>query len=216
MPDELTPKVPAPLRTPVPTLATVRQSKQPDERRDDILRAARELVAERGVARVKITDIAARVGVTRGLIYHYFPDKDAIIDLICEDHIAEFVTDLDLWDAARIPGDIDRALVDCVALFRHHLHRTDLFREELGRTEYAGLYNEFVDRAVKAVVDRLQVTTVEAYARRHKIRIDNVSEVFYVLVFGLIGLVRSKPTVSDEVLVSIVRQTLHLDRNAPA
>lgn len=204
MPDEFTSKAP------------MRQSKQPDERRDDILRAARELVAERGVARVKITDIAARVGVTRGLIYHYFPDKDAIIDLICEDHIAEFVTDLNRWDAARIPGDIDRALVDCVALFRHHLHRTDLFREELGRTEYAGLYNEFVDRAVKAVVDRLQVTTVEAYARRHKIRIDNVSEVFYVLVFGLIGLVRSQPAVRDEVLVAIVRQTLHLDRNAPA
>ena len=210
MPDEFTSKAPVPV--PVP----VRQSKQPDERRDDILRAARELVAERGVARVKITDIAARVGVTRGLIYHYFPDKDAIIDLICEDHIAEFVADLDRWDAARIPGDIDRALVDCVALFRHHLHRTDLFREELGRTEYAGLYNEFVDRAVKAVVDRLQVTTVEAYARRHEIRIDNVSEVFSVLVFGLIGLVRSTPTVSDDVLVAIVRQTLHLDHNAPA
>ncbi|TFC82974.1 TetR/AcrR family transcriptional regulator [Cryobacterium cheniae] len=204
MPEEFTSKMP------------VRQSKQPDERRDDILRAARELVAESGVARVSITDIAARVGVTRGLIYHYFPDKEAIIDLICEDHIAEFVADLDRWDAARIPGDIDRALVDCVALFRHHLHRTDLFREELGRTEYAGLYNEFVDRAVMAVVDRLQVTTVEAYARRHQIRIDNVAEVFYVLVFGLIGLVRSKPAVTDEVLVAIVRQTLHLERTAPA
>ncbi|WP_104099828.1 TetR/AcrR family transcriptional regulator [Cryobacterium sp. M96] len=210
MPDEFTSKAPVPVPMPV------RQSKQPDERRDDILRAARELVAERGMARVKITDIAARVGVTRGLIYHYFPHKDAIIDLISEDHIAEFVTDLNLWDAARIPGDIDRALVECVALFRHHLHRTDLFREELGRTEHAGLYNEFVDRAVRAVVDRLQVTTVEAYARRHEIRIDNVSEVFSVLVFGLIGLVRSTPTVSDDVLVAIVRQTLHLDHNAPA
>lgn len=194
----------------------VRQSKQPDERRDDILRAARELVAERGVARVSITDIAGRVGVTRGLIYHYFPDKDSIIDLICEDHIAEFVADIHRWDAARVPGDIDRALVDCVALFRHHLHRTDLFRKELGRTAYAGLYNEFVDRAVTAVVDCLQVTTVEAYARLHQIRIDNVSDVFYVLVFGLIGLVRSRPSVEDEVLVAIVRQTLHLDRNAPA
>ena len=74
MPDEFTSKAPVPV--------PVRQSKQPDERRDDILRAARELVAERGMARVKITDIAARVGVTRGLIYHYFPNKDAIIDLI--------------------------------------------------------------------------------------------------------------------------------------
>jgi len=195
--------------------ARSRLSKQPDERRSEIVRATRALVVERGVAAVTVSAIADRVGVTRGLIYHYFPDTGALIDLICEDHIDEFVADIRRWDAARTPGDIDGALLACVRLFRHHLHDKDLFRKDLGRSENAGLYIRFVDRAVQAIVDCLQATTVEAYQRRHRVDIDNVAEVFYVLVFGLIGLVRARPGVPDDVLVAIVRQTLHLDPNGP-
>jgi hypothetical protein len=41
--------------------------------------------------------------------------------------------------------------------------------------------------------------------------IENVYETFYVLVYGLIGLTRSRPAIEDRVLIGIVRQTLHLD-----
>jgi AcrR family transcriptional regulator len=193
-----------------PTPPATRQSKQPDERRDEIVAATRQLFGERGVAKVSVTEIAKRVGVTRGLIYHYFPDRDALIDLIFEDHIDEFVGAVTRWDAEREAGNVEKALLDCVAMFRHHLHTKDMFREDLGSPENAGLYNRFVDLAVRAVVERLQVTTVEAYARAHQIEIEHVGEVFYVLVYGLIGLVRSTPAVDDQVLVAIVRQTLHL------
>ena len=199
-----------------PTQPGQRQSKAPDERRDEIVAATRQLFAERGVAKVSVTEIARRVGVTRGLIYHYFPDRDALIDLIFEDHILEFIGAVDRWDAARGAGDIDRALLDCVALFRHQLRGSDMFREDLRNPENAGLYNRFVDLAVRAVVARLRVTTVQAYARSHQIEIEHVSEVFYVLVYGLIGLVRSTPDVDDQVLVAIVRQTLHLPASTAA
>jgi AcrR family transcriptional regulator len=189
-----------------------RLSKQPDERRDEIVAATRQLFAEIGVARVSVTEIAKRVGVTRGLIYHYFPDRDALVDLIFQDHIDEFVRAVSEWDAAREAGNVDKALLDCVAMFRHHLHTKDMFRQDLGNPENAGLYNRFVDLAVRAVVERLQVTVVKAYARAHQITIEHVGEVFYVLVYGLIGLVRSTPDVPDQVLVTIVRQTLHLER----
>ena len=201
---------------PTPLAAPARQSKPPDERREEIIRATRELVSEAGVTRLTISRIAARVGVTRGLIYHYFPDLDALVDLICADHIDAFVVDIARWDAEREVGNIDKALFDCIRLFRFHLQEKDLFREDLARTENAALYNRFVDLAVQAIVDVLQATTVEAYARRHQIEIDHVAEVFHVLVHGLIALVRSRPDVADEVLVAIVRQTLHLDAGMPA
>ena len=197
-----------------PTQPGQRQSKAPDERRDEIVAATRQLFAERGVAKVSVTEIAQRVGVTRGLIYHYFPDRDALIDLIFDDHILEFIEAVDKWDAARGAGNIDQALLDCVALFRHQLRGADMFREDLRNPENAGLYNRFVDLAVRAVVARLRVTTVQAYARSHQIEIEHVGEVFYVLVYGLIGLVRSTPDVDDQVLVAIVRQTLHLPASA--
>jgi len=196
------------------TTSPPRLSKQPDERRDEIVDATRALFAERGVAKVSVTEIAKRVGVTRGLIYHYFPDRDALIDLIFEDHITEFVDAVSRWDADRETGNVQKALLDCVVMFRHHLRAKDMFRQDLGHPENAGLYNRFVDRAVRAIVDRLRVTTVEAYARAHHIEIEHVGEVFYVLVYGLIGLVRSTPDIEDQVLVAIVRQTLHLDMGA--
>ena len=187
-----------------------RSIKSPDERRVEIRAAARELFAERGIAKTSITDVAERVGVTRGLVYHYFVDKDALVQVVLDTDIAEFVESIRAWDAAREVGNIERALTDCVAIFRHHLQDAGPLRADLHRAENAGLYNQFVDRAVVAIVDCFRATTVQAYARLHQLEIGPVYETFYVLVYGLIGLTRSRPEVDDRVLIAIVRQTLHL------
>ncbi len=194
------------------TKASARRTvKDPTERRDEIVAAARTLFRERGISATSFTDVARHVGVARGLIYHYFPDKDALVDVVLEQYVAEFVASVAAWDAAREPGNIDRALIDCIAVFRHHLRTTsDPLREDLQRIEHAGIYNRFLDRAVRAVVDCFQATTVQAYARQHKIELEHVYETFYVLVYGLVGFVRNNPQASDDVLVTIVRQALYL------
>jgi AcrR family transcriptional regulator len=46
-----------------------------DERREQILAAARRLFAERPPAEVSATDIAREAGVARGLLHHYFNGK---------------------------------------------------------------------------------------------------------------------------------------------
>lgn len=166
-------------------------------RKDEIVAATRALFAE-------------CVGITRGLIYHYFGDKDGLVDVVLEGYVAEFVEAVREWDSQREVGNVDRALVDSIGLFRRVLETDDPLRADLHRAENAGLYLRFVDRAVEAVVDCLRSTTVEAYARRHEIAIGHVRETFYVLVYGLIGLTRSHPGIEDSVLIGIVRQTLYL------
>ena len=47
--------------------------------RGALLRAARELFAERGFAATGRDDIAERAGVTRGALYHHFESKEAIL-----------------------------------------------------------------------------------------------------------------------------------------
>ena len=188
----------------------VRSVKQPDVRKDEIVAAARALFAERGIAKTSISDVAERAGITRGLVYHYFVDKDTLVDIVLEDYIAELVESIRQWDAEREVGNIDKALADCIALFRRHLQGRDSLGADLPRIENAGLYTRFLDRAVRAMVDCLASTTVEAYARRHRIEIHHVYETFYVLVHGLIGLARSDPDIDDAVLIAIVRQTLRL------
>lgn len=49
-----------------------------DERREQILAAALGLFAGKGLSATRITDITERTGISQGLIYHYFPSKEAI------------------------------------------------------------------------------------------------------------------------------------------
>jgi AcrR family transcriptional regulator len=46
-----------------------------DERREQLLRAGAELLSERAYYEVSIDEIAAAAGVSKGLLYHYFPTK---------------------------------------------------------------------------------------------------------------------------------------------
>ncbi len=49
-----------------------------DERREQILSAALKVFAYKGFAAAKISDIAARAGLSHGLVYHYFKSKEEI------------------------------------------------------------------------------------------------------------------------------------------
>ena len=223
--------------------------KDPGIRREEIVTAARELFAERGVRATTFQDVADRVGVTRGLVYHYAADMSTLVDQVLETCIAEFVADLRTWDEAREVGNIDQAVVDCIGLFRRHVPTSrrgtspgptpsgttspgptpsgttspgptpsgTIARAQrpLPRFDDASLYVRFLDRAVDALIDTLEVTTIPAYAQRHTIEIRHVRETSHVLIHGLIALVRSHPDVSDAVLGDLVRQTLRLARNDP-
>lgn len=50
-----------------------------DQRRDLIARAAAELIAEQGLAAATFREIAARTGFSKGVIEHYFDDKEHIV-----------------------------------------------------------------------------------------------------------------------------------------
>lgn len=56
----------------------------PEERRAQIIAAARALFAEGGLDRVSMRNIAARVGITQAAIYQHFVDKDAILFAVAE------------------------------------------------------------------------------------------------------------------------------------
>jgi len=56
----------------------VHNERMRDERRQAILACATRLFATRGLAATKVADIAAEVGMSQGLLYHYFRSKDEI------------------------------------------------------------------------------------------------------------------------------------------
>lgn len=60
-----------------------------DARRDSLLAAARRRFARNGLAATRVSDIAAEAQVSQGLVYHYFPHKEALFAEIVEGALRE-------------------------------------------------------------------------------------------------------------------------------
>lgn len=74
------------------------------EKQQDLLRNAAAVIAEQGMDKASMAQIAERAGVSKALLYHYYPGKDALIFAIIHTHLAEV-------DAAVEAAD-DEALAD--------------------------------------------------------------------------------------------------------
>src|ERR1700729_620760 len=60
------------------------QRRNPAATRQKLLAAARREFAESGLAGARVDEIAARAGVNKQLVYHYFGDKDALYLAVLE------------------------------------------------------------------------------------------------------------------------------------
>lgn len=56
------------------------REKQKEKRREDILIAALDLFIRKGYSATKISDIAERVGMSTGLMFHYFKSKENLYE----------------------------------------------------------------------------------------------------------------------------------------
>lgn len=182
-----------------------------DERRQEIIEAARELYEQQGLSHTSIMDVTARIGVTRTLFYHYFSDKDALTSAVLDAYIDDFVEALTHWNEGRREGDIDHALRTIVKLLRIGLFEKDSFRVALASRENAALYLEFVNRVADHAARYIIDTTVRDYAALHEVRIEHLYETFYVLILGVIGYLRQHPDADDAVIADVIAQTLHIE-----
>ena len=77
-----------------------------------ILTAARDIIEENGPNSLRVSDVAERAGVAVGLLYHYFDDRDDLIDAVRE---AQFLAriEADIADLARRvgPDELDTTAV---------------------------------------------------------------------------------------------------------
>ena len=152
------------------------------DRRDEILDAVRDLAAEKGVARLSVSEITQRVGCTRSLFYHYFPDKQ-----------------------------VEGALDSIVQIMKRLVPFEGKLPRSITGGNNGALQTEFVDRASARTARYICDTTVRDFEKLHEVRIDHVYETFYVLISGLILFIRTHPDVPDDVLKDIAASTLHIE-----
>ncbi|MDR9856229.1 TetR/AcrR family transcriptional regulator [Paenibacillus sp. VCA1] len=65
-----------------------RITKNPKERRDEILNAAMELFNSKGFEQTSVSDIVKKIGVAQGTFYYYFQSKEEVINAACERTLA--------------------------------------------------------------------------------------------------------------------------------
>jgi len=63
----------------------LRVSKDPETRREDILKAALELFREEGFEKVTVESIAKGAGIAKGSVYNYFKTKESVYEAVIAD-----------------------------------------------------------------------------------------------------------------------------------
>ena len=183
-----------------------------EQRRSDIVEAARQLYEERGLSRTSVKDIAERAGITRSLFYHYFPDKQAVTSAVLDDFVEDYIEALSIWNDERMTGEIEQALDGVVRVLRVSAFEGSSFRRALDTRENAAVYIEFINRVADRTARYIVDTTVRDYSELHSVSIVHLYETFYILILGICGYIRTHQDVSDEVLKDIIAQSLHMER----
>ena len=183
-----------------------------EQRRSDIVEAARQLYEERGLSRTSVKDIAERAGITRSLFYHYFPDKQTVTSAVLDDFVEDYIEALSIWNDERMAGEIEQALDGVVRVLRVSVFEGSSFRRALDTRENAALYIEFINRVADRTARYIVDTTVRDYSELHSVSIVHLYETFYILILGICGYIRTHQDVSDEVLKDIIAQSLHMER----
>jgi len=81
----------------------------PGDRRRDLVRVAARVLSARGVDAVQIADIAAAGGVSRQLVYKFFPSRQAIIKAVLEDFADALTAEFGRHALDRLPADLAEA-----------------------------------------------------------------------------------------------------------
>lgn len=117
-----------PLRgEPAPRRVGRRRSKKVDgDARLLILDAAEKLFAEHGFDATATASIAEAAAVPKGLVFYYFPTKDAILSALMAERVPpEPIDDI---DAVIVPGDPAKSLVNMDAALNLRDHHSSVLR----------------------------------------------------------------------------------------
>lgn len=68
-----------------------RVTKDPEERREEIVKTARKLFVKKGYSETTVGDIVKAIGAAQGTFYYYFSSKEQVIDAIVDGYITEII-----------------------------------------------------------------------------------------------------------------------------
>ena len=156
-----------------------------------------------GVRTTSITVIAREANATREFVCYHFTNRNGLIETVLNDYVEDLAESVIVWNEAGVFGDTPGSLKKCIQTFRHSLY------DGVGRPcpmiavlEELGVRDAFDARATRETADCLANHIAKEYAAYHRVEIELVHEMFCVVIFGLVGLVKMNPRIEDDVLMN--------------
>jgi len=137
--------------------ASNRFERRRERTRQELLAAATRVLAEKGLDRTKITDIAAAADVGVGTFYLHFADKEALFDAVVEETVRRLKATV---DAARekARGPLAKIQAANRAFFRFARENREVFKIVFG---HAAAFNDLIRRAQALFIADLEKTVRE-------------------------------------------------------
>lgn len=159
------------------------------DRREQILRAAMVCFAKRGFHQASMHDISAEAGISVGLIYRYFENKDAVISAMADEHKREIH---ELLERARLAPTLLEAFEiiftwDCCENMPHVVSAfvVDLFAEAGRNPRVADLVRDVAKTAMEGVTD-LIARSPEAIHLPYDLQPREIAEMIFAVNDGML------------------------------
>jgi TetR/AcrR family transcriptional repressor of uid operon len=159
------------------------------DRRTQILDAAEDCFAKRGFHPTSMHDISAEAGISVGLIYRYFENKDAVISAMADRHKQEIHEVLER--ARQAPTLLESLEI----LFTAHCCENeprvisafvvDLYAEASRNTHVADLVRDVLQTAMDGVTD-LIARSQEAQSAWHGVEPHELAELIFAVSRGML------------------------------
>jgi TetR/AcrR family transcriptional regulator, repressor for uid operon len=174
----------------VPTMSQTPVEPSLVDRRAQILEAAIVCFAKRGFHQTSMHDVSAEAGISVGLIYRYFANKEAVISAMADRHKKEIQ---DVLERARQAPSLLESLE---ILFTAHCCENspkvqsafvvDLYAEASRNVEIADLVRDVLQTAMDGVTDLIARSPEAKENATHGLKPHELSELIFAVARGML------------------------------
>jgi AcrR family transcriptional regulator len=169
-----------------------RRERQRHEARETILDATEELIIEAGGSNFSIRSLGQRSGYSAPTVYHYFVDKDGLIDALLENRVDRLATE---FEQLRPSGDPRRDLRAMLLAYFEFSVANPAYTRLMGTLSRKGESRmpPAMDRVRKCVEDQLD--RFSEGGQLGSFDRENVGRVLWALAFGLVSMRMMEPEI---------------------
>lgn len=188
----------------------VRVIKKPEQRRREIIAAARELFDRNGIRNTQISQIVKKVGVAQGLFYYYFSSKEEVVNAVVQEVLDEIQQ-----SASSILLDETKSFYEKLSGYiRLYLKVVDQFTGD-NEKDLRGLRESISNNPIARDAHDIMINQLLALMRQGEqngaVKIEYPADMALMIVYGITQIAQTR-LVSESQLLRMIEQGLSLPK----